>query len=141
MIDASTGSLVLGDFRLAPCSNVSDLIASDLGKQAREITHDRVSRSFSLTVQEGGQQVSYILAFVDGLFTMSIVAAVLPNEGGWEDWSTNLEIERRSRNDAMLREWLGTTKGQFPWGYAESGVDPKTGSSVISVSYSDRLRP
>lgn len=135
MIDASTGSLVLGKVRLAPRSGVAELIASELGKQVREVSHSGVMRSYSLALEEGGQQMSYVLSFVDGNLMMAIAAAVLPNEGGWDDWSPNVERQRRLRNDAMLRDWLGTTKGQFRWGYAESGVDPKTGSSIISVSY------
>jgi hypothetical protein len=137
VIDSSTGALVLGKNRLSPGTIVSEFLASELGKEAREVVRTDDLKSFSLTLTESAQQVNYVLTFVHGVLRMAIAAVGLPNEGGWDDWSPALERQRKLRNDSILKQWIGTTKAKFRWGYAESGSDPKTGASIISVHYSD----
>ena len=55
----------------------------------------------------------------------------------WEEWSEKKELERKQANDQWLTDGGLIPGKNYSWGSVWSEYDPKSGSSMIVIRYSD----
>lgn len=55
--------------------------------------------------------------------------------GKAREWTEELELERKSKHDAWLRQELGVPPYNYPWGNVTSDYDPRGCVSEIIITY------
>ena len=132
-----TGELSLPDGTvLSPRLTRSVFLSSAEGAQAKVVVKNEPWCSFHFEDRE--DSLGVVVVFRGERLKSVSISIDDPRFGsGWEDWSEKKELERKQAND----RWL-TGKGLVPgknyaWGSVWSEYDPKSGSSMIVIRYSD----
>lgn len=53
----------------------------------------------------------------------------------WNNWSESLELKKKETHDKWLEKNIGKPPYKYIWGEISSNYDPRSGSSMITISY------
>jgi hypothetical protein len=130
-ICVSDGSV---EFALGSVTSATDkpsFLASPLGRNATVIVENGPFATYRIVPESG---VGATLLFNDNRLENLAWAFVMPNETE-EDWSEELEIQRKKCHEEWLLEKLGKPPYRFAWGDVASEYDAKGVSSAIMLAY------
>lgn len=134
-IDSFTGTLELeSGLVLSSALSRSQFLASSVGMASTALVRNEPWCSFRF--EAGAESVVLAVFFKSEVLESVRITVTDPRFGtGWDDWSQEKEMQRKSAND----QWLlahGLTPGkQYAWGSVWSGFDPKGGSSSAVIRY------
>ncbi len=116
MISKDDGSILFdsGD-RLPPSMTRDDFLSSTLGRSsvARPV-HGNIASFEVVSALRGVQEATVVISFLDRRLTVAdIMLPMAGDEGGWENWSLEREMERKAAHDALLRSFLGDLKHEL----------------------------
>ncbi len=104
---------------------------SSLGKNAKETLVNNERRHYEFDPEPGVAGTAF---FQNNRLERVFLMMSLPSDKS-KHVSEALELERKARHDAWLRDQLGPPPHEFPWGTATSDYDSRDCSSEIIVTY------
>ena len=130
-----------GQFKLAdgeiigPALTKTTFLSGSLGQQATVFVQNREWSSYKLSdMQVFGYWFVVILFFhYERLYKITLYR--LDKTEKYPDRSEKGLLEIKKKNDAILKEVLGTPPYTYVWGTVTTSVDMKGGSSIILMSY------
>ena len=138
-IDPATGTLYFQrvETRIEPALTRAAFRSSALGAQAQIWVQREPYCAYRAAVQLADEPFVVVLWF-RGAALQSVSLSMLRgrwSSSSWDDWSGEVERERRDAHDAWLREQVGPAPYRYAWGAIESSFDPRLGSSAIMIQY------
>lgn len=106
-------------------------LESPIGQAARESLVNEGWRHYEINPEEG---VAGTVIFKGDQIDRVFLAMSMPSDKS-QEWTVELELERKVIHDQWLREHLGKSPYDYAWGRVVSEFDPKGLASEIIVQY------
>ncbi len=111
--------------------NRAQFLKSPLGTQSKESLHNEECRHYDISPEPG---IAGTVLFNGEILLKVFLMMVIPSDGT-DEWTIELELERKSLHDRWLQDELGSPPWNYEWGRVVSEFDAKSVASEIIVVY------
>jgi hypothetical protein len=130
-IRPSDGTVAFSFGEISRSHDRAQFLESPIGVRSKEGLHNEPWRHYEISPEPGvAGSVLFRSDEIQKIFLMMLIPSDRTDQ-----WTAELELERKSIHDRWLQQELGDPPWRYAWGKVVSEFDPKTVASEIIVVY------
>jgi hypothetical protein len=138
MLNTNTGGLSIKGVTLGPTFTKNEFNNSVLVHDVLKEDNYGYTR-YQLNPQSIWGERWAILLYFNQKQILEIISLSLQDDEkmqSWKNWSEEKELQKKTKHDLLLAQYLGSPPYQYHWGQISSQYESRSGSSHITIRYS-----